>query len=53
MFVWPDWALARSGYNAFFSRTSTDWPDWLAWASMAVAACAMICALAKLVVSLA
>ena len=39
--------------KAYLSRDKTDWADWLAWASMAVAACWMICDLAKLVVSLA
>ena len=38
---------------AYLSRAKTDCADWLACASMAVAACWMICDLAKLVVSLA
>ena len=39
--------------KAYFSKASTLCCDWLAWANMAVAACEMICALAKLVDSLA
>ena len=41
------------GVCAYLSRASTPCCDWLAWASMAVAAWAMICDLARLVDSLA
>ena len=39
--------------GAYLSKASTLCCAWLAWASMAVAACAMICDLARLVDSLA
>jgi hypothetical protein len=33
----------RQGLLAYFSKASTLCCDWLAWASMAVAACVMVC----------
>ena len=39
--------------STYFSKDNTLCCDWLAWANMAVAACEMICALARLVVSAA
>ena len=47
----------RGGFFLFaptyFSKANTLCCDWLAWANIAVAACEMICALARLVDSLA
>ena len=43
----------RGQYAAYLSRASTLCCDWLAWASMAVAACAMICVRASSVEALA
>ena len=35
--------LSAKAERVYFSNASTDWGCWLAWASMAVAACWMIC----------
>ncbi len=44
---------ANPELEAYLSKANTDCADWLACANIAVAACVIICALAKLVLSLA
>ena len=49
------WLLSQANLEleAYLSKANTDCADWLACANIAVAACVIICALAKLVLSLA
>ena len=49
----PKLQSAACSNGAYRSRASTPCCDWLAWASMAVAACEMICDLARAVDSFA